>query len=188
MRTTSLLLALAACGAAFAASRAETTTYIDGNLPGVTPNSGGTLTFGDDNAMYLRTGFNSIAVPFAAINNAELGAVKETGHDTPFYKVWARHHSTKTETQYLIVAFKSEEGDDRTMTLELAQSAAAGVFADLQTRTGKTFASAAPKKTTPVAKTSPALKPANGWWGDDYWKTQRNADKWSKPAGTFDQQ
>ena len=188
MRTTSLLLALAACGAAYAAARSETTTYVDGNLPGVSPNSGATLTFGEDNALYLRTGFNTISVPFASIGNAELGAVKQTGHDAPFYKVWARHHSTKTETQYLVIAFKNEDGDDRNMTLELEKSSAASVLADLQTRTGKTFTSAAPKKAAPVARSAASAKPAGDWWGDQYWKTQRNADKWSKPAGSSDQQ
>lgn len=186
MRITSLILALTACGAVFAASRAETATYVDGNLTGVSPNTGGTLTFSDDDAMYLRTGLETIAVPYAEINNAELGAVKENSHDVPFFKVWAHKKSAKTETQYLIVNFKNEAGEEKNMTLELAKSAAAGVLADLQTRTGKTFAPAL-KTATSTAKTSTAPKQADNWWGDEFWKTPRNSDKWSKPAGSSDQ-
>ena len=40
------------CGTVvFGASRAETTTYVEGNLAGVSPNTGGTLLFSDAKAM-----------------------------------------------------------------------------------------------------------------------------------------
>lgn len=92
MRILSLAsLVILAGSAAFAGSRPETATYIDGNLPGVSPNTGGTLMFSDDKAMYLHTGIDTIAIPYAGISNAELGAVKETSHDVPLYKVWALH-------------------------------------------------------------------------------------------------
>jgi len=182
---TSLILALAASGALFGASRLETATYVDGNVAGIAPNTGGTLAFDDDKAMYLRTGGNNdVVVPYAGISRAELGAVKEISHDVPFYKkVWVFHHrSDRTETQYLVVEFKTEQGDDRTMTLELAKSAAAGVLADLESRTGKTF-SASGKRAEPAA----ASKQSEEWWGDEYWKTPRNADKWNKAAGSQEQ-
>jgi hypothetical protein len=34
------------------------------------------------------------------------------------------------------------------------------------------------------SKASPATKPGSDWWGDDVWKTTRNASGWSKPTGT----
>ncbi len=201
--TSLAILSLAAWGAAFAGSRPETTTYIDGNLTGVAPNTGATLMFSDDNAMYLHTGLETVAIPYSGISNAELGAVKETSHDVPFYKVWAHRHA-KTQTQYLIVNFKNEAGEDKSMTLELATAAASSVLSDLETRTGKKFepqqtasdekkpefkteAPAASKKPAPAAKpaaATSAAKPADEWWGDSIWKTSRNADKWNKPTGT----
>jgi len=45
-----------ACATVFAASRAETTTYVDGNLAGVSPNTGGTLVVSDDKTLVFRTG------------------------------------------------------------------------------------------------------------------------------------
>src|SRR5271170_8479523 len=89
--STMAIAALAVAGSctAFAAARAETTTYVDGNLTGVSPNTGGTLLFSDDKAMYFRTGLSTVAVPYSNINHAELGATKETSHDVPLYKVWA---------------------------------------------------------------------------------------------------
>ena len=39
---------------AFATSRAETTTYVDGNLTSVSPNTGSTLLFSDENSLRLQ--------------------------------------------------------------------------------------------------------------------------------------
>lgn len=217
-----------ASSAAFAASRAETTTYVDGNLTGVSPNTGGTLLFSDDKAMYFRTGLSTVAVPYTSITHAELGAATETSHDVPFYKVWQlnKRFSGKTQTQLLIVNFKNDAGEDKNMTLELAKASASGVLSLIQSRTatdpapGKTLvASAAPataslepakvaQNETPASQAEPApqsnadAKPAaqkdakkdadktaakpeklaGSWWGDDFWKTSRNADKWSTKA------
>lgn len=200
MRTTLLILATSCL--AFAALPAQTTTYVDGNLTGVTPNSGGTLTFDDEKAMHLRTGLTQFAVPYEGVSHAELGAVKTTSHAVAFYKVWERH-KPKTETQLLVVNFKNDQGEEKTMTLELARPAAQSILSDLQTRTGKNFGAAQPAKTevastrtdaAATSKTTPKKndpmgvavpdKNSDPWWGDGWWKTQRNQDKWSKPAGS----
>jgi hypothetical protein len=189
-----------ACATASAASRAETTTYVDGNLTGVSPNTGGTLLFSDDKSMYFRTGLATVAVPFAAITKSELGATRSNSHDVAFYKVWARHR--KTETQFLTVEFKNEEGEQKTMTLELAQSSAPSILQAIQDHTGQLAPApgqqvAEAKPVVPPGKpklnradgsalASPPTKPGSEWWGDDMWKTKRNADMWpSKPAGTI---
>jgi len=198
-----------ACATVFAASRAETTTYVDGNLPGVSPNTGGTLVFSDDKTLVFRTGLTSISVPYASVSRSELGATRETSHGAPLYKVWARHK--KTETQFLTIDFKNDEGDAKTMTLELAQASAAPVLAAIQEHTGKNqtaevavvkagqekvvtvpvASSAAVASNKPIinqndrgSKASPATKPGSDWWGDDIWKTTRNANGWAKPTGT----
>ena len=209
MKKCILSFTLVCAATAFAASRAETTTYVDGNLAGVSPNTGGTLLFSDEKAMSFRTGLATVSVPYAAITRSELGATREISHGAPIYKVWARHK--KTETQFLTVEFKSEEGEARTMTLELAQASAPAVLATIQDHRGKTdteVASATPETAPapenvsrpappPVAKTasavnpkdageraSPPTKPGATWWGDDTWKTTRNASTWTKPVGT----
>jgi hypothetical protein len=206
------LTALAAV-TAFAASRAETTTYVDGNLTGVSRNTGGTLVVSDDKTLVFRTGLATISVPYSTVTRSELGATRETSHGAPVYKVWARHK--KTETQFLTVDFKNDEGEARTMTLELAQASAPGVLAAIQEHTGKNQVAevavlqpgrdtekmvpvaAAPAPRAAVAsnkpiidphdrgaKASPPTKAGSDWWGDDVWKTTRNASTWSKPTGT----
>ena len=189
--------------AMYGAPQAETTTYVDGNLTGVTPNSGATLTFSGEKEMVLRTGLTNVTVPYESISHAELGAVKETSHSVPFMKIWGR--SKKTETQLLIVNFKNDTGEEKTMTLELAQPAASSVFTSIQSHKGaaeqvasntQEAPSAAPAPAQPaaepVAKLKTRPKPeakaetpkSSDWWGDSWWKTTRNSDKWSKPAAT----
>lgn len=211
-----LSFALVCAATGFAASRAETTTYVDGNLSGISPNTGGTLLFSDEKAMYFRTGLTTVSVPYAAITRSELGATRETSHGAPIYKIWARHK--KTETQFLTVEFKGDDGDAKTMTLELAQPSAPTVLATIQDHRGRTdtaeVASATPEPApapvpapapekmaksaptpAPVAKNtvnpydagekaSPPTKPGATWWGDDTWKTTRNASTWTKPVGS----
>jgi len=194
MRTNLLFLALACGGAALAATPAQTTTYVDGNIEGVSPKTGGILSFDDAKAMELRAGLTTVAVPYADLTHAELGAVQENPHGVPLYKFWARRRH-KTETQLLIVNFKDEQGADKTMTLELAQPAAESVLGELESRTGKNFgaktesASAKPapeKKVDPMASSAAEKQETAPWWGDQVWKTERNAGKFPK-AGSSDQ-
>jgi hypothetical protein len=197
-----------ACATAFAASRSETTTYVDGNLAGFSTNTGGTLVFSDDTLVF-RTGLATVNVPYASITKSDLGATRETTHGKPLYKVWARRK--KTETQFLVVEFKNEEGEAKTMTLELAQESAPSVLATIQEHksgTAEVAQTAAPapvqhekathenamkpapapaavaKNTTDAGeKASPATKAGSDWWGDNIWKTTTNAGTWAKPAG-----
>lgn len=185
MRLTSFaIFSLFTAALVSAAERPETTTYIDGNLPGVAVNTGGTLLFSDEASMTFRTGLANIVIPYAGVTKAELGAVKETSHDIPLYKVWAlrKRFGPKTRTQLLIVDFKNEENADKTMTLELSPTAASEVLETLQSRGPKTLVvSNASGKTEASAKSKGA---SDSWWGDEYWKTTRNSDKWNKPTAT----
>ena len=202
MRTLLLSIPLLAA-AAFGAPQAETTTYVDGNLTGVSPNSGATLTYSGDKQMTLRTGLTNVEVPYENISHAELGAVKETSHG---HKLLG--HRSKTQTQLLIVNFKNGEGEEKSMTLELQQPAAATVLSSIQSHKAPQQVASeqapsekitpaqpaaeqpAPKsklKTRTVAKAvtpAPAKESSTDWWGDSWWKTSRNTEKWTKPAAT----
>ena len=196
---------------AFAAGRSESITYRDGNLVGVTPHSGGTLVSGDKE-LQLKTGLATVTVPYESISKTELSAPQEHSNGAPLYKVWALpKRFGKTETQLLTVNFKDSEGEARTMTLELGTSPASSVVATIKKHnesaeaattaaTGKptTIAKAelAPKrrgkaesKSEPEARqenakpeASTAAESKDGWWGDRYWKTKSNTEKWGKSS------
>lgn len=195
-----LSFVLVCATAAIAPAQSETSTYVDGNLTGVSPNTGGTLVFSDAKTLSFRTGLATVSVPYSAITRAELGATRETSHDVALYKFWARHK--KTETQFLKVDFKNEEGEAKTMTLELAQPSAASALATIQDHTGTQVArtTLAQSAAAPILASankpiidphdkgdiaSPPTKPGSAWWGDDVWKTDRNAGGWTKPTGAI---
>ncbi len=228
---TRLLVLIASAALTFAAGvTSETSTYIDGTLPGISPNTGGTLVLSDAKALSFRTGLTTVSINYAQVTHVELGATKETSHDVPVYKVWALHKRLggKTQTQLLVVNFKDETGSDKSMTLEVAKSSANSVLSTIKSRTTEqpvaektvvasadqapaSQASEAPKVATnePVKskkelkeeakleakaakheakeeKTAAKSEKPGEWWGDGYWKTTRNADKWSQksPAPT----
>jgi hypothetical protein len=158
-------LTLLACGLSFGAPpRPELSTYVDGNIAALKPNTGGTLVFNDTDTLLFKTGLAEVEVPYTGIHKAELGAAQVHPHGTPAYKVWALHKRFhKNETQLLTLEFKSRQGDDQLMTLELAKPAATSVLAEIQDRT-----------------TKKPEKKAEEWWGDRYWKTQRNQSDWDK--------
>ena len=157
---TRIILSVLVCGTVvLGASRAETTTYVEGNIAGVAPNTGGTLLFSDAKEMVFRTGLATVAVPYSSITKSELGATREISHGAPVYKVWARHK--KTETQFLRVDFKNEDGEAKTMTLELAQSSAPGVLSTIQEHTaGVGPAEVAKAEVAPEAKAAVIPAPA----------------------------
>jgi len=195
MRTSSLIgsVALFAAGLALADSSPQTATYVDGNVAGVAPKTGGTLLFAGDETMNFRTGLTNVAVPYANISHAELGAVVQTSHNEPIYKVWALHKrfAAKPQSQYLIVNFANEEGEAKTMTLELSESAAPEVLSLIQTHNDKAVApgqtqvasAGNSRKSVKPSAMKAGPEPAE-WWGDDIWKTTRNSDKWSKSSTT----
>src|SRR6266851_3669169 len=156
-RITSLLASAALlCGAAFGGSRSESTTYVDGNITGVSPNTGGTLLFSDDKAVYFRTGLTTVPVPYAGISKAELGATKVHSEHAPLYKVWSLHKrfaGKKSESQFLTIEFKNDEGEDKTMTLEMEQGAASTTLSAIQGRI-------TPEQKTEVASAEPAKSKA----------------------------
>ena len=126
------------CTLAAAAAKHEPVTYVDGDLTGVLLNSGASLVFSGDDAMELKSGLAAVSVPYKGISKAELGSIHSKPADAPLYKVWTLHkHILKSETQVLKVEFTNADGEHKSMTLELAKSAAHGVLDTIQQHASK---------------------------------------------------
>ena len=169
MRIISLAaIALLTIGFAPARDREEPITYVEGTLEGVIPNSGGSLSLEDAQALELKTGLAIIAVPYASITSADLGAIRKHSESEPLYKVWSLHKRIigKPDTQLLKLEFKNPEGEQKSITVEMAKSAAPAVIEAIQQR-----------------KAAGNSNVARGnWWGDRYWKTTRNTAAIQTPA------
>ena len=147
-------------GGLLLAADSQTVTYIGGTIADLAPNSGASLYLDNPQSMELRTPLHTVQVPYGQISKAELGSVKtHSSQPEALYKVWALHKRLiKSETREMTVAFKNDNGQDQSMTIELSKPAASGLLARIQSHNGS------------VAD--------NTWWGDNYWKTTRNQDKW----------
>jgi hypothetical protein len=155
-------------GGLLAAADSATVTYIDGNVANLTPNTGATLYMNNPQTMELKTPLHKVQIPYAQISKAEVGSVMvHTADPEPLYKVWALpKRLIKSETQQMTLAFTDANGQGQTMTIEMSKVSADGVLATIERHSAK------------VANT--------GWWGDSYWKTNRNKDSWGG-AGTVAQ-
>jgi hypothetical protein len=156
-------------GGLLAAADATSVTYVKGNIDELTPNTEATLYLNNAKSMEFRTLEHTVQVPYGKISKAELGAIQSRTPETDaLYKVWTLHKRfmMSPQTQEMTVAFTNEKGQNQTMTIELPKKTAAGLFATIERHSGT------------VADSN--------WWGDDYWKTNRNKDTWGG-AGTIAQ-
>lgn len=155
-------------GGLLAAADSATVTYIDGNIAQLSPSTGATLYMNNPQSMELKTPLHKVEIPYTRISKAQLGSVIiPTTDPEPLYKVWALpKRLVKSEAQQMTVAFTDGNGQSQTMTLEMSRTSAGSVLATIERHSGK------------VANDS--------WWGDNYWRTNRNEDTWGG-AGTVAQ-
>jgi hypothetical protein len=180
------MVLLAASTLVWAEARVEMGTYVEGTVTGFAPNTGGTLTLGD--TLQFKTENGAVTVPFESIVKADLSGVRTHADSVPLYKVWAFHKrfTAKTKTQLLTLRFTDEENAERTMTIELPQEAASTAMDTIEAKAGKLHADGkAAKAEGPSKKDAAPSKATGDWWGDKYWKTNRNAATWGKPAGSI---
>jgi hypothetical protein len=152
-------------GGLLAAADSATVTYIDGNIADLSPNSGATLYMTNAQSMELKTLEHSVQVPYSQISKAELGNIQvHTSEPEPLYKVWALpKRLIRSETRQMTLGFTNGNGQDQTMTIEMSRTAADSTLATIERHSAKVS--------------------NNNWWGDGYWKTNRNKDTWGG-AGT----
>ena len=154
---------LLACGTVLVGAGASTAgrpaAYVVGNLDKLSPGDEGVLVLDEGKAIF-RSGKTVLAIPYADMRNAELGTKVMPPSDVPLYKVWQLHRRfvDRPMHQMLTVEFVDKDGDDRTMTLELEETAAVETLTAIEIKTGKR------RRATN----------GDGWWGDSLWKTNQN--------------
>ena len=159
-------------GVLFAAANVHPATYVIGNLDNVSAGAVGTVNLSGDKEIVFRTRETAVAVAYANIMKAELGPRVSHSPDVPIYKVWELHKkllAPRDNSQYVTMDFKTADGQDRSMTLDLDSAVANDLMAVIEIHQGKRV---------------PAVFDAHAdqWWGDGTWKTTRNSPKWNNAA------
>jgi len=155
---------------------AESAEYVGGTVKSIPVNSAGSLNF--DNAKEIRFNYSGsvYSLPYDQITNTEINKA-ESRRVLGKIPVPALIH----RKQVLSISYKDAAGASGTLNFELAANEAPVAQQTIET-----------KKAGPQTAAS---QNSNDWWGDKYWKTNRNQGQWdaksaqnapasATPAGT----
>lgn len=148
--------------------------YLGGSVRSIPPNCIGSLELDDPTELQFKTGKTTIRVPYSQIKTANFAGHK-SGHRTiahiPLPNMPASGGST------LDLSYRDEHGHVNTMSFRLFGKGLAKAEFTLNERLE------ADKKS---AQSGPRMKLQESWWGDKYWKTNRNKSAWpeSEAVGT----
>ncbi len=148
----------------------EKVAYIEGTHKGLAPHTAGVLLFNDAKVMAFQHPKGTLTIPYSAISGAELGPLR--GRDAgPAYRVWSAYRRLGEKSRYVTIHY-TEKGATNRLVFELTDKAATLAVSQIEIAQGKRQGS--------VISTA-----ANEelWWGDKYWRTNRNSEKWNKPSG-----
>lgn len=182
MRRWFLLSSLAVAVAVFlptpiTAATKNTAEFLSGTVKGIPENTLGSLESSDPAELRFVYGKAMFAVPYKSITDARIV-------DPPGRRLWRVPVPRLSKgARYLTITYR--EGDNPFM---MTFKAPAGEISDLV----GTIEERRKGPQSGAAKTSAKAEPET-WWGDKYWRTNRNKTKWptteagdttSVPAGT----
>ncbi len=154
-----LVFALVPAGTVYAA--ASTVEYVGGTVKSIPANSTGSLSFDDAKELTFSYGESSYKLPYEQITSTDI-AKGESHHI--FRKIPVPSLMPGHRKQTLTIGYKDSQGATGTLNFELAASQASAAREAI-----------AAKKNPVQAETAAQ---SNEWWGDKYWKTNRNQSVW----------
>lgn len=134
--------------------------YIEGTVKAIPANSTGTLNFDDAKELRFNYGSSVYALPYEQITSTDITR-PELHHILRKIPVPSFSRDPK---ETLTIAYKDAAGTTGTLTFELTSSQAS-----------RTRDNIAMKQAQIAAK---AEAHSNDWWGDKFWKTNRNKASW----------
>lgn len=161
----------------------EQAAYVDGTARVIPLNARGTLDLQDQTALQFHYGKSTYKVPYENITAMEFKDKANLRFGVKTAVKAVPHLFSRSKNQYLNVSFKGDQGRATELVFELSPESVGKVTPTLEARTGKKLHADAPVvAAAPASPASPASPSADGWWGDSYWKTTRNADTWAKKS------
>jgi hypothetical protein len=139
--------------------------YVGGTVKSIPADSSGSFDFDDTRELKFLFSGGFYAIPYELITNTEL--IKDDSSHHILRKIPAPSFGQKKET--LTISFK--DGAGAKGSLSFAVSGNQGNVAVDTIAAKKAFAEA-------------TTIPSNDWWGDRYWKTNRNKSEWNTQTAT----
>jgi hypothetical protein len=152
---------------ALVAGSIDKASYVTGTVADIPRNAQGTLDLDDSDQLHFKYGETSFKLPYTRITGFEFEnkAVRELDPGFGRAKVWALLAKKKSEV--LTVMFQDEQDRKGVLVLELPKGTAELATPVLAARTGK----------------AQGIQPGSeedAWWGNRYWRTNRNRHLWSE--------
>ncbi len=145
---------------------ADTVEYLGGTVKSIPANSTGSLNLGDPKELRFNYGASVYKLPYGQITNTQI--IETEGRHLfgriPLPTLRGRRKDT------LAISYKDPAGASGTLNFEL-------------------YASQAEEARETIAEKKSAVQTAgpnqpDEWWGDKYWKTNRNKATWEAGAAT----
>ena len=165
-------------------------SYLGGSVVSIPAYSNGSLDWSSDTELRFHYGDQSESWPYGSI----VGLALEKPAAASLWKkaatlgVLALPMFANSTERELTVYYKNAEGLSSSVVFELTADEADALVPALESRTGKHStlqAMSAAKLQARKDSVKPAANPhimTNGaWWGDSFWRTNRNAGRWEKP-------
>ena len=143
--------------------------YLGGSIKSVPTNTVGTLDLNDPSDLVFRYGNNFYRLPFEKIKTYEID------HARPAHRVLGRvpiPNLPWKQDQVLNLSFRSEGNETGVLSFKLTGKDLSRAEWALKSRV---------QDATDPSSASPRAKLPESWWGDRYWRTNRNRALW--PSG-----
>jgi hypothetical protein len=149
----------------------DTATYVSGSVKSIPLNMIGSLDVSEKGELRFDYGAGTYKLPCNQITSTAItqGETRRIFHRIPMPSLLP---GRKKET--LTINYKDAAGANGTLNFELAASQASAVLEII-----------AIKKATP--ETAASSQSSEDWWGDKYWKTNRNRPGWEGGANPASQ-
>lgn len=144
------------------AADGERATYLGGSVISIPRYKEVMFDFADGQNLSLRYDKTAFSIPYAQITSMELGRSGWRGKRVKHVPIWFSKDSPA-----ITIHFKNSQDVDQVMVLAISSRDSMSAVPILQARTGKEVLNAGLTNTDDGT-----------WWGDRYWRTDRNAHTW----------
>ncbi len=147
----------------------DTAEYVGGTVKSIPMNSTGFLDLDDAKVLKFNYGKSVYKLPYEEITGTEItkGETRHVLKKVPVPSLFGRKKETLT------ISYKDPAGASGTLTFELTARLASSIQDTI-----------AEQKAMPQAAAAAAANQSDEWWGDRYWKTNRNKATWEGDSTT----
>jgi hypothetical protein len=144
--------------------------YAGGTVVSIPLKAKGRLDVSDDQSLRFHFGSQPYKINYSRITSMELNERND--------KLFGKVPIPMKKTQVLTIGFSGSEGRGESVILEMSKDSLGNVLPALEEKSHKRITSAWAE----AAARANADEDGNTWWGDRYWRTNRNSQGWEKPA------